>query len=234
MIAAAGAALLLAPTNAAAQAPRFRIPASADQLIIVSSPTYDPPRHIASLRAYQRTGPSTPWHLTFGPYPAELGYGNLRDHRREGDGSTPTGTYAMGTRIYGNRSNPGGLNYAYHHLACGDWWDEDPYSPRYNQFVHVACGVTPGFAAGSEALWTEPVPYPFFAVIRFNVDPTQGGRTAPGSAIFLHSWVDGPTAGCVALPRTRLLAILRWLDPHRHPVIEIGTDREAGPIPASS
>jgi len=32
------------------------------------------------------------------------------------------------------------------------------------------------------------------------------------------------TAGCVALPTDQLLALLRWLDPGRAPVIAIGTD----------
>jgi hypothetical protein len=30
--------------------------------------------------------------------------------------------------------------------GCGDWWDEDPYSSEYNQFVHVPCGTTPRFS----------------------------------------------------------------------------------------
>ena len=32
---------------------------------------------------------------------------------------------------------------AYHRLVCGDWWDEDPRSPTYNTFRHVACGAQP-------------------------------------------------------------------------------------------
>lgn len=212
-----------ADANAAS---RFALPSSADQLIVVSSPTYDPPRHLAVFRAYERVAAAEPWHLVVGPWPAEIGYGNLRDRRREGDGSTPTGVYGLGARIYGNRRNPGGLHYAYHRLVCGDWWDEDPYSSNYNHLVHSPCGVIPGFAARSEALWTETVAYPYLAVVRFNVDPTRGGRNAPGSGIFLHSWVDGPTAGCVALPRLRLLDVLRWLRPSSHPVMEIGTASE--------
>lgn len=199
--------------------------------MIVSSPSDNPRRQLTTFRAYRRVSPKARWRRVFGPWPAEIGYGGLSDHRHEGDGSTPTGVYAIGARIYGNRPDPGGLHYAYHRLSCGDWWDEDPYSPRYNHFVHVACGVRPRFASGSEPLWTEPVPYPYLAVIRFNVRPTVGGRNARGSAIFLHSWVNGPTAGCVALPKGRLLAVLRWLRPTARPAIEIGTDREIGPIP---
>jgi L,D-peptidoglycan transpeptidase YkuD (ErfK/YbiS/YcfS/YnhG family) len=205
---------------------RFEIPADDDQLIVVSSPTYDPPDYLATLRGYERAGRSARWRLVLGPWQAETGYGHLRDHRHEGDGSTPTGVFGAGATIYGNEPNPGGLRYAYHRLVCGDWWDEDPYSPLYNRFVHVRCGVTPSFAPWSEALWTETVAYPYFAVLRFNTDPIVGGEDAPGSGIFLHSRVGGATAGCVALPKDKLLVALRWLRPSAHPVIEIGTDRE--------
>jgi L,D-peptidoglycan transpeptidase YkuD (ErfK/YbiS/YcfS/YnhG family) len=90
----------------------------------------------------------------------------------------------------------------------------------------VPCGVTPSFAPGSEPLWTETRAYPYFAVIDFNASPIRAGTDAPGSGIFLHSWVDAPTEGCVALPESRLLDVLRWLRPAQRPVIEIGTDAD--------
>jgi L,D-peptidoglycan transpeptidase YkuD (ErfK/YbiS/YcfS/YnhG family) len=224
---AVAAGALAAP----AAARRFKVPARADQLIVVSSSTYDPPGYLASFRAYRRANARSPWRKVFGPWQAETGYGHLKDSRREGDGSTPTGVYGIESTLYGDDPNPGGLRDAYHRLVCGDWWDEDQYSPRYNQFVHVPCGTTPSFAPGSEALWTETLAYPYFAVIRFNVDPTIGGAGGRGSGIFLHSWIGAPTDGCVALPEPELLEVLRWLRPAKHPVIEIGTDREVGPVP---
>ena len=199
------------------------MPSRATQLIVVSSPTLRPAAHLATLRAYTRTRTGARWHLVFGPWRAEIGYGGLRNHRHEGDGSTPTGVYGLESVLYGNRPNPSGLHLRYHHLVCGDWWDEDPYTAEYNEFVHVGCGTTPSFAPGSEALWTETQAYPYFAVLRFNVDPVTGGSDAPGSGIFLHAWVGGATAGCVALPGTRLLKVLRWIRPRRHPMVAIGT-----------
>jgi L,D-peptidoglycan transpeptidase YkuD (ErfK/YbiS/YcfS/YnhG family) len=195
---------------------------------VVSSPTADPPGDVATLRAYSRSGAGTHWHQTFGPWPAETGMGHLvpAAARREGDGATPIGVFGIGSTVYGNQPNPGGLHTGYHRLTCGDWWDEDPYSPRYNEFVEVPCGLTPGFASWSEALWTETVAYPYFAVVQFNTGPTIGGSRAPGSAIFLHSWIGAPTHGCVALHESELLAVLRWLRPAEHPVIEIGAAGE--------
>lgn len=237
-LAASGAFILAGAAPALAGAPsparsRFAIPANANQLIVVSSPTYAPPApgYLATFRAYERADSRLRWHRMFGLWHAETGRGHLEDSRHEGDGSTPTGVFDIGSTVYGNEPNPGGLRYAYHHLVCGDWWDEDPYSPRYNRFVHVPCGMTPGFASWSEALWRETVAYPYFAVVRFNMAPIRGGRGAPGSGIFLHSWVGGATAGCVALPKARLVRVLRWLRPAAHPVIEIGTDEEVGRVP---
>jgi L,D-peptidoglycan transpeptidase YkuD (ErfK/YbiS/YcfS/YnhG family) len=211
----------------------FAIPASARQLVVVSSPTYDPapPGYLAGLRTFRRTSASSPWKPVFPAWQAETGSGDFRDVRREGDHATPTGVFSFGLTVYGNGADPGGLHEAYHHLVCGDWWDEDPYSTHYNRFVHVACGSTPPFASWSEALWTDTHSYRYFAVIGFNDNPTIKGPDAPGSGIFLHAWMYGPTQGCLALPVPELLDVLRWLDPADHPVIEIGTDAEVGHVP---
>jgi L,D-peptidoglycan transpeptidase YkuD (ErfK/YbiS/YcfS/YnhG family) len=204
------------------------IPANTRQLIVVSSPTNDPapPGYLATLRAYERAGPAGGWRPALGPWPAETGFGHLRAVRREGDGATPVGVWPIGRTMYGTEPRPQRLRYAYHRLGCGDWWDEDPYSPDYNRFEHVPCGTTPAFAAHSEALWTETTAYRYFLVIDFNINPIVRGAQAPGSGIFLHSWVGGATAGCVALPPNRLLTLMRWLMPASHPVIAIATTDE--------
>jgi L,D-peptidoglycan transpeptidase YkuD (ErfK/YbiS/YcfS/YnhG family) len=224
------------PARAGARAaqPRFSIAAQTRQLIVVWSPTYDPPGHLASFRTFERLSASSPWMPVFGAWQAEIGSGELRDVRREGDHATPTGVYPLGSTIIGNEPDPGGLHEPYHHLVCGDWWDEDPYSALYNRFVHVNCDSTPAFAEWSEPLWTETRAYPYFAVIDYNDNPTISGAAAPGSGIFLHAWVGEPTEGCVALPIRDLLHVLRWLHPADHPAIEIGTEAEVGHISAGA
>jgi L,D-peptidoglycan transpeptidase YkuD (ErfK/YbiS/YcfS/YnhG family) len=220
---------LIAASPATALGPEnFSIPPSAQQLIVVSSRTYRPPGYLATFRTFQRANASSPWESVFATWRAEIGSGDLVNVRHFGDYATPTGVFTIGMRMYGNESNPGRLHYAYHQLVCGDWWDEDPYSPEYNQFVHVPCGTTPSFASWSEALWTETRAYPYLAVLETNNDPTIGGPNAPGAGIFLHHWMNAPTEGCVALPIADLLRVLRWLGPTKHPVIEIGTDAEIG------
>ena len=235
MIGALACSLGLASTAVArSSSTRFTVPTTARELVVVTSPTYDPANYLASFSAYQRASASSPWRRVFGTWQAEIGSGDLRDVRREGDHATPTGVYPFGLTIYGNQPNPGGLHEGYHHLVCGDWWDEDPYNGPYNRFVHVSCGSAPAFASWSEALWTETRAYPYFAVIDFNDNPTIAGPSAPGSGIFLHAWMGEPTEGCVALHVPELLRVLRWLEPAAQPVIEIGTASEVPRVPPPS
>jgi len=142
-----------------------------------------------------------------GPWPGHVGYHGVSARHREGDGTTPLGTFGVGATVYGVGANPG-VRLRYHRLVCGDWWDEDPRSPTYNRFRHVACGASPPFRGASEALWREPLAYRAFAVVQYNVAPAVPGR---GSAIFLHVSTGRPTNGCVSLGRARLLPLLSRL-----------------------
>jgi L,D-peptidoglycan transpeptidase YkuD (ErfK/YbiS/YcfS/YnhG family) len=143
-----------------------------------------------------------------GPWPARVGRNGLSAHHREGDGTTPLGSFRIGSTVYGVAANPG-TKLAYHRLVCGDWWDEDPRSPAYNRFVHVACGRAPPFGGGSEALWTYRTAYAHFAVIGYNTARVPGR----GSAIFLHADTGRPTNGCVSVALSRLESLLRRLRP---------------------
>jgi len=145
----------------------------------------------------------------FGPWRARVGRNGLSAHHREGDGTTPTGTFGIGPVVYGTDPDPG-VPRRYHRLVCGDWWDEDARSPTYNTFRHVACGQAPTFGGGSEALWRITPAYRLFAVIQYNAAPIVPGR---GSAIFLHVDTGHATNGCVSVPRTELRRLLVRLRP---------------------
>jgi len=143
-----------------------------------------------------------------GPWRARAGYRGLSAHHREGDGTTPLGTFRIGPVVYGLAADPG-VRFRYHRLVCGDWWDEDAQSPSYNLFRHVRCGTSPPFGAASEALWRATIAYRLFAVVEYN------GARIPGrgSGIFLHVDTGRATNGCVSLPEPRLRSLLRRLRP---------------------
>ena len=211
-IVASWAAALTAPCPGAVN----RLPGtqSATELVTVTASSYG--TTTASLELWERRGSC--WRHVAGPWRAWLGRGGLSTHKREGDGATPAGTYAIGGTVYGIAPDPG-VRSTYRRLACGDWWDEDVHSATYNTFRHVACGSQPPFGGDSEALWRISLQYRYFAVIEYNAHPAVRGR---GSAIFLHVSAGRPTAGCVSLPEAQLVRVLRWLRPSARPLVHLG------------
>ena len=169
----------------------------------------------AVVRVYRRDAAC--WRQVAGPWPARVGGNGLSAHHREGDGTTPLGTYRISPQAYGIAPDPG-TSFRYHQLVCGDWWDEDPASADYNRFEHVTCGAAPSFGGRSEALWQETVAYQHFLVVEYNAYPVVPGR---GSAIFIHDDVGASTNGCVSVPAADLVSLLRLLSPADEPEISI-------------
>jgi L,D-peptidoglycan transpeptidase YkuD (ErfK/YbiS/YcfS/YnhG family) len=199
----------------AAACPTYsNVPASTTQLITVSAPRLRTTS--ATLRTWRRSGDC--WRSVAGPYTARVGWNGLRANRREGDGTTPVGTFPITARMYGNAANPG-VKFGYTRLRCGDWWVEDPRSPAYNTFQRIGCGVKPPFRVTTPDMSKSPRAYEYLAVVGFNMAPVVPGR---GSGIFLHVQVRSSTNGCVSLPRPQLLRVLRWLTPSAAPQISIG------------
>jgi L,D-peptidoglycan transpeptidase YkuD (ErfK/YbiS/YcfS/YnhG family) len=193
----------------------LQTPASARQLITVEArvarTTY------AELRTWRRPGRC--WLPAAGPFPARVGRNGLSADRREGDGTTPAGTFPIGATMYGNAPNPG-VRFRYRRLRCGDWWNEDPSSPTYNSFRHVTCGTKPPFVVTTPGMWEQPRACPHLAIVEYNMHPVVPGR---GSGIFLHAQTGRPTSGCISLRRGDLVQVLQWLRPADDPVIVIGT-----------
>jgi L,D-peptidoglycan transpeptidase YkuD (ErfK/YbiS/YcfS/YnhG family) len=204
----------LIPIVAAAASCGPGVQTTATQLVTVEAASAR--SSTASVRIWRRSGNC--WDQVGGPWPAHLGRNGLSAARREGDGTTPAGVFALGRTVYGTAPNPG-TRLRYHRLVCGDWWDGDPTSPTYNTFVHLRCGVQAPFGGDTEPLWTETVAYRHFAVIGFNTGPIVRGR---GSGIFLHRSTGKATNGCVSLALPQLVRLLRWLSPEARPAIAIG------------
>jgi L,D-peptidoglycan transpeptidase YkuD (ErfK/YbiS/YcfS/YnhG family) len=218
MILAPLAAAVLAAACPANLANELRVQPAATQLITVEATTAR--TTYASLRIWRRDNGC--WVAAGGPYRARLGHSGLSASRREGDGTTPAGTFRIHRTMYGNEPNPG-VKFRYRRVRCGDWWDEDPSSPTYNSFQHVRCGAKPPFGVNSEGMWQQPRAYPYLAVIEFNMRPVVPGR---GSGIFLHADTGGATNGCVSIERGHLRRVLRWLRPDAAPHIAIGTQAQ--------
>lgn len=205
---AAGYAGMPAASAAARHGARATAPA-AGQLIRVTTASYH--TTYARFTAYRRSG--SRWVKVFGPWQARIGYNGLAPpgKKREGDGRTPSGSYGF-SFFFGVKPNPG-VSFKYRHAYRYDVWDDDPASPRYNEWVDTR-RHDPG--AAPEPMHQVPA-YNYSAVITYNAARTPGR----GSAIFLHVGTGSATAGCVSLPEGQLLKVLRWLRPGRSPQIRI-------------
>jgi L,D-peptidoglycan transpeptidase YkuD (ErfK/YbiS/YcfS/YnhG family) len=169
----------------------------------------------ATVQGFTKT--SSGWARTFGPWSARIGRSGFAPpgEKREGDMRTPSGSYGFGF-MFGVRSNPG-VHYEYRRVTGNQYvWNDDSSSSRYNLWTDTRTQ-----AAGRNPESMNQVPaYNYSAVIAYNTARTPG----LGSAIFLHVSQSSGTAGCVALPTSQLLDVLRWLDPSKSPRIIMGTE----------
>lgn len=206
------AALLLLVTVAPAQASGPPVPTSVLQLITVLAKTSA--ATTADLNAYTRASASQPWRKVMGPVTVRVGRHGIAaaGAKREGDGKTPSGTYGL-SFAFGIRANPGA------HLpwraVTGRYivWDDDSASARYNEWVDTR---TASAGRNPEPLDISPV-YDEALVIAYNTARQPG----LGSGIFVHVSTGQATSGCVSLPASGVVALVRWLQPGLHPAIQI-------------
>ena len=191
----------------------------ADQVIAVEAAGYG--QTLATVTAYQRD--ASGWQQIFGPWQAHVGYTGFAPpgQKHEGDGRTPSGSFGFDF-FFGVLANPG-VAFPYRAVTSSAVvWDDDPSSANYNQWVDT---TTADAGAEPEPMDQTPA-YDYGAVIAYNESPVTPGA---GSAIFLHVSTGGPTAGCVSLPTSQLLAVLRWLNPDSQPRIIMGTSSTIAP-----
>ena len=161
------------------------------------------------------------WRQDSAPIAAVVGRSGLAPagQKREGDGRTPSGTFAV-YRAFGYEE-PVKTELEYHPVTAEDFWVDDPASVWYNQWV---TGEVP--AVSHEVLRRADDLYKYAIIVEYNTDPVIPGN---GSAIFIHVWraADHPTAGCVAVAEADLLNILGWLKLNDNPQVIIRADRTA-------
>jgi L,D-peptidoglycan transpeptidase YkuD (ErfK/YbiS/YcfS/YnhG family) len=144
------------------------------------------------------------------------------ERRRQGSGTTPAGTYRL-TEAFGIEPDPG-TRLPYLHVGPDDWWVADNNSRYYNSHRRGSQGgfdtsLPESHVNGSERLVTHRTTYRYAVVIDFNRRPAVRYR---GAAIFLHVNGSGATQGCVSVPESAMVQLLRWLDPAAKPRIAIG------------
>jgi L,D-peptidoglycan transpeptidase YkuD (ErfK/YbiS/YcfS/YnhG family) len=165
------------------------------------------------------------WTVTASTRDGRIGYGGLSRpvHRRQGDGTTPKGTFDL-TFAFGTHARKPAWRMAYHRIRKGDYWVGDNSSAYYNRLRTKGQGgfrwwLPQSHHDASEHLIHYRSQYEYAFATSFNARQVRDR----GFAIFLHVNGRGATAGCVSAPRSFLEKLYRRLDPRRHPVIAIGS-----------
>lgn len=175
-----------------------------------------------TLRRYERA-PDTIWAEIGEPIPVVIGregYGWGRGvhgegapaglsgpEKREGDGRSPAGVFALG-QAYGYDAAIEGVSLPYAQATSSLRCVDDPESGHYNQIVDAR--TTENDWNSAEQMLREDALYAITIVVEHNTDrPAPGG----GSCIFLHVWIDENTgmSGCTAMSLEEVQGIARWL-----------------------
>lgn len=140
-------------------------------------------------------------------FPCALGRSGRRAIKREGDGATPVGAFAVRRAFYrADRLLRPATRVPLVPLRPGDGWCDAVGDRNYNRKVEHP------YPASAEHMWREDGLYDVVVVLDHNERPrVQGG----GSAVFIHVARPGyrPTAGCIAFQRSHLLRLLKLLEP---------------------
>lgn len=135
---------------------------------------------------------------------AALGKGGITEAsaKREGDGATPLGRYALRRVLYrADRVDAPRTALPFRPIRPDDGWCDDPGDPAYNRPVRKP------YPASHEDMWRDDGLYDIVLVLGHNDDPPVPGA---GSAIFLHCKRGDyePTQGCIALDPSDVLDLL--------------------------
>jgi L,D-peptidoglycan transpeptidase YkuD (ErfK/YbiS/YcfS/YnhG family) len=211
-----------ASTQAALPSPRgFAIPKQTNQLVIAVADDWTTTH--AQLRLWQRT--ATGWEAVGEAWPAVLGKagtawgmglspaGREGPQKKEGDMKSPAGVFAFRSSYGYADEVPKTWRMPYDQstdLECID----DPASDHYTKIVdrkQVASDWQ-----SFEQMRRDDAVYEWVLDVAHNADAKPGA----GSCIFLHVW-SGPestTAGCTAMDKPKLEALLAKLDPANQPL----------------
>jgi L,D-peptidoglycan transpeptidase YkuD (ErfK/YbiS/YcfS/YnhG family) len=164
-----------------------------------SAPKTGPQLIVRRLRASATTGVLQCGNLTV---PCALGRSGTKALKREGDGATPRGRFAILHVLYNaERIRRPATSLPLTHITKTDGWCDAPQDRNYNRTVSLP------YRAGAEGMWRDDGLYDLVAVLDYNFVPRVRFE---GSAIFMHVARAGfpPTEGCIALRRTDLKRIL--------------------------
>jgi D-alanyl-D-alanine dipeptidase len=204
--------------------------ALAEQIVVVQTPEWDSP--VGTLLCYERDRPGESWRRVGEPCEINVGrtglawgqglHGRTHDEgkeKREGDGRSPAGAFGL-SAVYGyaSRDSVRYLRMPYIEATSSCQCVDDIHSAYYNLVLDSLSVTDPDWRSREQMRpragdWNK-----WGVIVDHNMNPREAGR---GSCIFLHvSEGRGvPTSGCTSIDEARIIALVRWLDAGRHPVL---------------
>jgi L,D-peptidoglycan transpeptidase YkuD (ErfK/YbiS/YcfS/YnhG family) len=179
----------------------------------------------ATLQRWRRAGPGEPWRAVAEPWPGVIGRGGAAwgrglhgegaprgrggPRKREGDGASPAGAFALRAAYGYADAPPKGARLPYTAVDERHVCVDDPRSRHYQT-------VLDGRAVARDWRSAEQMRRPdalYAWVIDVGHNPQRIAQA--GSCIFLHVWRDArtPTVGCTAMAEPVLAELLATLDP---------------------
>jgi D-alanyl-D-alanine dipeptidase len=198
------------------------------QLILVTTPGWDDVR--GTLRRFERRGARGPWTQAGAGVAVVVGRSGLGwgvglfdaggaagPVKREGDGRAPAGVFSLGPAFgFDGSDEAGWVGLPYRPLLPTTECVDDAASRHYNRIVERDKAGAVDWNSSERMRSVEG--YRWGLVVAHNAAPPARGR---GSCIFLHVWAgpDKGTAGCTAMEKGALEALLRWLDARSRPLL---------------
>jgi zinc D-Ala-D-Ala dipeptidase len=196
------------------------------QMVLVVTPAWDSTS--GTLRRYVRDSDRDAWRLIGDVVPIVVGRtgvawddsqvrpGAGEPVKHEGDGRSPAGAFALDTAFgFDARQSVSWVRLPYLQLRTTTECVDDDRSLHYNTIVNRDSVARVDWSS-AERMRTIGQ-YTFGVHVAYNAPP----RPSRGSCIFLHIWA-GPrsvTAGCTAMDQDALIALMRWIDPKRRPML---------------
>lgn len=126
---------------------------------------------------------------------------------------TPKGAYSLGFAF--GTSNPG-TKKSFRQITKNSYWISNVNDSDYNTWQERKSSNK-----ADEHLASYPTQYKYGMVINYNTNRTKGA----GSAFFLHVSNGRPTAGCVAIPESRMVQLMKALNNNAY-IIMVNSESE--------
>lgn len=199
------------------------------QLVVVVSPSAN--GKLARLWKFERSGGR--WKSAGMAHPVNLGKKGLAwgkglhsakpgVQKKEGDLKSPAGIFRFGS-AFGYAESPRlSLKMDYRPITLSDICVEDSKSQHYNRIVDG--GKLHADWIARESMLRSDAQYKWGIVVKQNDPPEAEG----GSCIFFHLWrkKGSGTLGCTAMSEVNMLALMKWLDPAKKPLLMQMTQKD--------